>query len=329
MVVTAKTTCGRGISVIKTNLTMKPAIGFAICAAILAPLIYLGNPAIALLVGMGITLVFNKTIISNAPMLGKYSLQAAIVLLGLKLNISDLWRISANYTVAILIYVVAAIGVGLLLGRLMKVERNSSLLMASGTAICGGTTIATISPIIKARADQTGVALAIVFLLNAAALFSFPYIGHLLGMSQEQFGVWVALAIHDTSSVVATAQIYGEEAAAVATTLKLGRTLWLIPLVLIVSFRERSDGAKVRLPGFILLFLLASILGSTIPLPELVPTMAGLISKALLVIALFFVGTEISRSTLGNLKGKILAQALTLWAIVVPTTLFLVLQFVS
>ena len=329
MVVTAKTACRRGVSVIETSVKMKPTIGSAICAAVIAPLIYLGNPAIALLVGMAITLVFNKTLISNASALGKFSLQTAIVLLGLKLNVSDLWRISASYTVVILIYVIAAIGVGLLLGKLMKVERNSSLLMASGTAICGGTTIATISPIIQARADQTGVALAIVFLLNAAALFTFPYIGHLLGMSQEQFGVWVALAIHDTSSVVATALIYGEEAAAVATTLKLGRTLWLIPLVLIVSFQERSDGAKVRLPGFILLFLMASILGSTIPLPDLVPTTAGLMSKALLVIALFFIGTEISRSTLGNLKSKVLAQALSLWAIVVPATLFLVLQFVN
>jgi len=308
---------------------MKSSSGYLIYGLVLVPLIYLGNPAIALIVGMAITLATNKTFISNAPGLGKYCLQTAIVLLGLKLNISDLWRISADYTIAILIYVFVAIGVGLLLGTLMKVEKNSSLLMASGTAICGGTTIATISPIINARADQTGVALAIVFLLNAAALFSFPYIGHWLGMSQEQFGVWVALAIHDTSSVVATAQIYGEEAAAVATTLKLGRTLWLIPLVLFVSFRAQADGAKVRLPGFILLFLAASVLGSIIPLPELVPSVAGILSKSLLVVALFLIGTEISRSTLLSLKGKVLAQALALWAIVVPATLFLVLQYVA
>ena len=308
---------------------MPPAIGLSIYTLVLLPLVYFGNPAIALIVGMAITLGLNKTLINNAPLLGKYSLQAAIVLLGLKLDMNDLWRISANYTVAILIYVLAAIAIGLLIGRLFKVERNGSLLMASGTAICGGTTIATLSPIIKARPDQTGVALAIVFLLNAAALFSFPYIGHWLEMSQEQFGVWVALAIHDTSSVVATAQIYGEEAATVATTLKLGRTLWLIPLVLIVSFQERTEGAKVRLPGFIILFLLASIAGSTLPLPDLVPAVAATLSKALLVIALFFIGTEISRATLGNLKGKVLAQALALWAIVVPATLFLVLRFVS
>ena len=239
---------------------MNPAIGLTFYTLILLPLIYFGNPAVALLVGMAITLGLNKTLISNASVLGKYSLQAAIILLGLKLNIGDLWRISANYTLAIFIYVIAAITIGLMIGRLMKVERNSSLLMASGTAICGGTTIATLSPIIKARPDQTGVALAIVFLLNAVALFTFPHVGHWLEMTQEQFGVWVALAIHDTSSVVATAQIYGEESAAVATTLKLGRTLWLIPLVLIVSFRERSEGAKVRLPGFILLFLLDHLL---------------------------------------------------------------------
>jgi uncharacterized integral membrane protein (TIGR00698 family) len=304
---------------------MKPAIGLTFYTLILLPLIYFGNPAVALLVGMAITLGLNKTLISNASVLGKYSLQAAIILLGLKLNIGDLWRISANYTLAIFIYVIAAITIGLMIGRLMKVERNSSLLMASGTAICGGTTIATLSPIIKARPDQTGVALAIVFLLNAVALFTFPHVGHWLEMTQEQFG----LAIHDTSSVVATAQIYGEESAAVATTLKLGRTLWLIPLVLIVSFRERSEGAKVRLPGFILLFLLASVAGSTLPMPEFIPSTAAALSKALLVIALFFIGTEISRSTLGNLKGKVLVQALALWGIVVPATLFMVIRFVD
>ncbi|MBT3709005.1 MAG: putative sulfate exporter family transporter [Pseudomonadales bacterium] len=308
---------------------MNPAIGLTFYTLILLPLIYFGNPAVALLVGMAITLGLNKTLISNASVLGKYSLQAAIILLGLKLNIGDLWRISANYTLAIFIYVIAAITIGLMIGRLMKVERNSSLLMASGTAICGGTTIATLSPIIKARPDQTGVALAIVFLLNAVALFTFPHVGHWLEMTQEQFGVWVALAIHDTSSVVATAQIYGEESAAVATTLKLGRTLWLIPLVLIVSFRERSEGAKVRLPGFILLFLLASVAGSTLPMPEFIPSTAAALSKALLVIALFFIGTEISRSTLGNLKGKVLVQALALWGIVVPATLFMVIRFVD
>ena len=308
---------------------MKPAIGLTFYTLILLPLIYFGNPAVALLVGMAITLGLNKTLISNASVLGKYSLQAAIILLGLKLNIGDLWRISANYTLAIFIYVIVAITIGLMIGRLMKVERNSSLLMASGTAICGGTTIATLSPIIKARPDQTGVALAIVFLLNAVALFTFPHVGHWLEMTQEQFGVWVALAIHDTSSVVATAQIYGEESAAVATTLKLGRTLWLIPLVLIVSFRERSEGAKVRLPGFILVFLLASVAGSTLPMPEFIPSTAAALSKALLVIALFFIGTEISRSTLGNLKGKVLVQALALWGIVVPATLFMVIRFVD
>jgi len=308
---------------------MKSSYGYLIYGVVLVPLIYLGNPAIALIVGMVITLATNKTLISNAPALGKLSLQTAIVLLGLKLNIADLWRISSDYTFAILIYVFSALAAGLAIGTLMKVEKNSSLLMSSGTAICGGTTIATISPIINARADQTGVALAIVFLLNAIALFTFPYIGHWLGMSQEQFGVWVALAIHDTSSVVATAQIYGEQAAAVATTLKLGRTLWLIPLVLFVSFRARADGAKVRLPGFILLFLAASLLGSIIPLPHAVPSVAGLLSKSLLVVALFFIGTEISRRTLKSLKGKVLAQALSLWAIVVPSTLFLVLRYVG
>ncbi len=132
--------------------------------------------------------------------------------------------------------------------------------MASGTAICGGTAIATLAPLIGARADQVGVAIGIVFLLNAAALFGFPLIGHWLGMTQLQFGMWTALAIHDTSSVLATSAIYGNEALEIATTVKLGRTLWLIPLTLIVSLAQRASAARVRVPPFIVAFIAVSVL---------------------------------------------------------------------
>lgn len=307
---------------------MRPSTGWLIAIIALLPLLFLGNPAIALFTGTFLTLTLNKSIVANAANLGKYCLQTAIVLLGLKLNVADLLSISADYTLPITIYVLTVLGLGGLLGWALKVELNANKLMSSGTAICGGTTIASLSPIIGATAHQTGAALAIVFLLNALALFAFPHIGDWLKLSQEQFGVWVALAIHDTSSVVATAQIYGEEAAHVATTLKLGRTLWLIPLILAATIWSGSGEAKMRLPGFILLFILASITGSIVPLPDVIPKAAAIISSALLVAALFFIGTEISRQNLREIQARVLLQAIILWLTVVPATLTAVFYLV-
>ena len=305
---------------------MKLDTGLILPVVFLPGLIYLGNPAFALLIGMTLTLLLNRPV---GQEYGKFFLQGAIILLGFKLNMSELWRINAEYTLLVGVYVISAISLGLGLARLLKMESTSGILMASGTAICGGTTIATIAPILKARADQVGVALAIVFLLNAIALFTFPYIGHFFQLTQEQFGVWVALSIHDTSSVVATAQIYGDEAARIATTVKLGRTLWLIPITLIASFYVRSGQASVRLPLFILLFIAASILGSLIPLPTALINATSWISKALLVIALYLLGSEITRDTIRAIKGKALAQALILWSLVIPSTLFSVIYLID
>ena len=196
----------------------------------------------------------------------------------------------------------------------------SNQLISSGTAICGGTTIASLSPIIHARPDQTAVALTVVFLLNALALFTYPYIGEFLQLTQEQFGVWCALSIHDTSSVVATALLYGEDAGAVATTLKLGRTLWLIPLLVVASVMARQD-ARVQVPTFVLLFILSAMLGSFLDLPAWLTTSAGSISKALLVFALYCIGTDISRTTVRELRGATLVQGIALWLIAAPATL--------
>lgn len=292
-------------------------------------ILYLGNPAIALLIGMSLTLLFDRPLLPNTGLYSRYMLQAAIVLLGFKLDMADMWQINADYTLLVAIYVLSVISLGLCLGRMMGVENISNVLIASGTGICGGTTIATLAPIIKANAEQMGVALAIVFLLNAVALFTFPAMGEYFQLSQAQFGVWVALAIHDTSSVVATAAVYGDQAASVATTVKLGRTLWLIPLVVVTGLVAGRGAVKVRIPGFILLFVLGSILGSVLPMPAALPGVAGVASKGLLVMALFLIGTEINRQTLRSVKGRVLGQALLLWMLVVPTTLLLVMQLVD
>jgi uncharacterized membrane protein YadS len=295
--------------------------GYLIATVVLAALVLWANPAIALLTGAALTMTMNRALVTGGNTIGKYMLQAAIVLLGMKLDITALWQTSADYAGLIAIYVIGALVIGLAIARGLGVDRIPGTLIAAGTAICGGTTIATIAPILRAPPAQIGLTLAIVFLLNAFALLTFPAIGDWLGLSQTEFGVWVALAIHDTSSVVATAALYGEEAADVATTLKLGRTLWLIPLVLAVSMMERTQDAKLRVPGFILLFVVASAIGTIIGVPDTVTALAAAGSKALLIGALFFVGTEITRTTIAQLRGRVVWQALLLWALVVPATL--------
>jgi len=290
--------------------------------------IYYGNPAAGLLVGAALSLTFDKPVIAHAGPLGKYALQTAIILLGLKLNASQLVKISADYSLLVTSYVALTLSVGLGIGWILGNQRKSSQLIASGTAICGGTTIASLSPVIQARPEQTGVALTLVFLLNALALFTFPAIGEHLALTQEQFGVWAALAIHDTSSVVATSALYGDEAATVATTVKLGRTLWLIPLLLTFSILQHRGSAKLRIPLFITGFIAAACTGSLIDLPQVIVGGASMASKLLLVIALFCIGTEISRNTLRELRGTVLVHGLLLWALVVPLTLLMVTRLV-
>lgn len=291
-------------------------------------LVYHGNPALGLLAGAVISLIFNKPLSTHAHAIGKYTLQGAIVLLGFKLNASQLMKISADYSLLVTGYVLITIFLGLAIGLALGSQQKSSQLISSGTAICGGTTIASLSPVIQARPEQTGIALTLVFLLNALALFTFPAIGEYLSLSQEQFGVWAALAIHDTSSVVATSALYGEEAAMVATTVKLGRTLWLIPLLLVFSILQHQGSAKLRIPLFIVLFIITACAGSVTNLPIGLVNAASSASKMLLVVALFFIGTEISRETLRGLRGSVLIQGLLLWALVVPLTLLAVTRLV-
>ncbi|MEP4149224.1 MAG: putative sulfate exporter family transporter [Halioglobus sp.] len=312
------------------NLTSHPLLApqTLLALAALPVLVWHGNPAVALLVGAALSLGFNKAVIPIASTLGKQALQAAIVLLGLKLNAAQLVQISSDYSLLVTAYVGLTICIGLLIGHWLGNQRKCSQLISTGTAICGGTTIASLSPVIGARPEQTGVALTLVFLLNALALFTFPLVGETLSLTQEQFGVWAALAIHDTSSVVATAAIYGDEAATVATTVKLGRTLWLIPLLLVFSVLEQRGSAKLRLPLFIVAFVATACLGSLIELPSEVVNGASMISKSLLVSALFCIGTEINRSTLKELRGAVLLHGLLLWALVVPLVLWLVTQIV-
>lgn len=287
--------------------------------------IYTLNPAYALLLGLATRLSTGVNPLHRATKVGKLSLQSAIVLLGLTLGFDRMMQVSADYGFVVAVFVLGTLALGFVLAKLLASETNEATLLSSGTAICGGTAIATLAPLIQAKPHNVGVAMALVFLLNAVALLTFPYIGHALELSQQDFGAWVALAIHDTSSVVATAAIYGDEAAVVATTVKLGRTLWLIPLAFVVSLIYRSSEARLRVPGFILLFILAAALGSVLPLADQVLVTIGLVSKTLLVVALGMIGLEIDRNTLSQVSWRSLVLGGGLWLLVAPLALALVL----
>ena len=311
---------------------------FGIAVAIGVGIVF-QNPALALLGTLAVRLVLDVNPIEASSKISKLALQTAIVLLGFTLGIDQLVSVSANYGVIVGVYVLGtlALGAGFVwfVAKRQAQDANDAndvkepALLTAGTAICGGTAIATLAPLIEAESKQFAVAAALVFLLNIVAVFTFPLIGQWLALSQETFGAWVALAVHDTSSVVATAAIYGDQATQVATTVKLGRTLWLIPLAFAVSLiyqrGKPGAGAKIRVPGFVLMFVGAAIVASLLNLPETVTSGVGMVSKVLLVVALAMVGLDISRGTLKTLKGSTVAFGVGLWLIVAPAALLLVL----
>ena len=288
---------------------------------------YLRNPAVALLGGLGIRLILDINPVPNSSMLGRLSLQSAIVLLGFTLGFDRIIAVSADYGLIVAAYVLGTLLIGWLVALAIRGERVETGLLSSGTAICGGTAIATLAPLMEAKPHQFAIATALVFLLNVVALFTFPYIGAWLDMSQEVFGAWVALAIHDTSSVVATAAIYGDEAAAVATTVKLGRTLWLIPLAFCVSLLYRRGEAQLRVPVFVLLFVAAALASSILNLDSELQADISYASKLLLVAALGMIGLEIDRRTIRQMSFSSLAFGIGLWLIAAPAALALVLLF--
>ena len=307
------------------NQAQKSALAWLGVLLVIALGIYFQNPAYALLGALVLRLILDVNPIKQSGTIGKLSLQTAIVLLGFSLGIDSLMQMSSDYGLIVAVFVLGTLGLGLLMGRLLRSDEVETTLIASGTAICGGTAIATLAPLINAKPQQFAVATALVFLLNIIALLTFPYIGTQLGLSQEVFGAWVALAIHDTSSVMATATIYGDEAAQVAAAVKLGRTLWLIPLAFAVSLIYGRREAKIRVPTFVLLFVGMAIVSRFVPLEPVVVGYISLLSKTLLVIALAMIGLEINRQTLSQMSMRSIGLGVGLWIIVAPVALALVL----
>ncbi|MGY0398421.1 MAG: YeiH family protein [Ostreibacterium sp.] len=271
------------------------------------------NSPVALLMGFLFSFFLGNPFQSYSQKAISYLLRISVVGLGFGMIITETLQTSKEGFNLTFYSIILTISLGLLLTRLLKLDLKLGHLITAGTAICGGSAIAAISPIIKAKSKTISLALGVVFLLNSIALFIFPAVGHLLNLTQEQFGLWCAVAIHDTSSVVGAALSYGEEALRVAVTVKLSRTLWIIPLSILSMFLFKTKGEKVRIPYFILLFIGAIIINSYHLLPETATNLIVLSAKRSLILTLFLIGSTISISDLKSTGIKPIILASSLW----------------
>jgi uncharacterized integral membrane protein (TIGR00698 family) len=315
----------------QVNASPAPLARIALPVMVLGALLALtplASAAAALVGGAVIALTFGNPVQAMTHRWTHRLLPLAVVGLGAEMNLGTVARVGLHgigYTAISLAFVMAT---GLLLGRFLKVDRDAGLLISIGTAICGGSAIAAAAPVLRARPHQVSVALATVFLLNGVALVLFPPMGHLAGLSQNAFGLWAALAIHDTSSVVGAGLAYGPRALAVATTVKLARALWIVPMTLGLGFwvarRQRRAGAAgteadsvpVKKPWFIGGFLLVAALVTWIPGLQPAGHFVAMGAHHVLVLTLFLIGAGLSREALRSVGFRPFIQGLVLWLIV-------------
>lgn len=277
------------------------------------------SPALALFMGIAFALTMRHPYHSISSKTSKYLLQISVVGLGFSMNIHQSLQSSSDGMMMTIVSVTGVIAIGYLLGRWFGIDRKLTYLISSGTAICGGSAIAAISPVIRANENQTSMSLAVIFTLNAIALFIFPSIGHLLNLTEHQFGMWSAIAIHDTSSVVGAAKSYGDQALVVATTVKLTRALWIIPLALASTlFFPIKDGGKRRIsiPWFIFLFILAMVINTYLPLNVTLGSVISVLSHKSLSVTLFLIGTALSINAVRKVGMRPIILALVLWFLI-------------
>ena len=280
------------------------------------------SPPIALFLGIIFVNIFGQ--VFNADKIIKIVLQVSIIGLGFGINLKQALQAGSEG----FLFTVFSITLIVVLGYIFRIDKIITQLISFGTAICGGSAIAAIAPILKADGKQTSVSLGIIFLLNALALFIFPEIGQYFHLSQNQFGIWSAIAIHDTSSVVGAASKYGHEALQTATTVKLARALWIIPISFMLSFLNKSGG-KVKIPYFIGFFILAILVNSYFPAIKDVASYVVDFSKSSLKVALFLIGTGLSFQNLKNIGIKPLLLGIILWVVISVISLFAVLEFLK
>jgi uncharacterized integral membrane protein (TIGR00698 family) len=290
------------------------------------------SPPIALALGLVLAFTVGNPFPAQTKKTTKILLQASVVLLGFGMNLEAVVKAGKDGILFTIATIFGTLALGFLLGRILKVEEKTSALISSGTAICGGSAIAAVAPAIHADSEEISVSLGTVFILNSVGLFIFPVIGRALNLTENQFGVWAAIAIHDTSSVVGAASRYGAEALQIATTVKLARALWIAPIALFLAFlyRKKNAGKKTRvaIPWFIFFFLLATVARTYAPnfvLPSLfdAPVM---LAKTGLTVTLFLIGASLSRATLRKVGVKPLVQGVLLWIAISLISLWAVIQ---
>jgi len=279
------------------------------------------SPPIALFSGLILALTIGAPFSNSNKFISKYLLQISVVGLGFGMNLLDSVKAGSDGMFFTMFSVVSVLFIGITVGKWLGISKIPSFLIASGTAICGGSAIAAVGPIAKADECEMSVSLATIFVLNAIALFLFPVLGHWFHLSQHQFGMWAAIAIHDTSSVVGAGATFGEEALKVATTVKLTRALWIIPLSVFTSIYFKSKGDKVFIPWFIFLFILAMVMNTYLNIPKTLTHGIVAVSRQCLTITLFFIGAGLSRATLKSVGMRPLVLGLTLWVFIAVVSL--------
>jgi uncharacterized integral membrane protein (TIGR00698 family) len=295
------------------NQTVRQLIFVTALVLCLSPFI---DPPFALLLGLALSLTIGHPYLHLNHKATNWLLKTSVVGLGFGMNLHHAIQAGKEG----LVFTVFSIGItllaGWLLGKWLKTDTKTSYLISSGTAICGGSAIAAISPIIKADEKQMSVALGTIFVLNSIALLIFPTIGHWFNMTQHQFGLWCAIAIHDTSSVVGAAAKYGQEALQVATTVKLERALWIIPLSILTVFFAKGENKKISIPYFIGFFILAMCLSTYLPQFKNQYTYAVIIAKKGLTVTLFLIGAGLSLDRIKSVGIKPLIQGVLLWMLI-------------
>jgi uncharacterized integral membrane protein (TIGR00698 family) len=303
------------------NESLRKAI-FLFCIALcLTPWV---TPPVALFLGLIIAQFVGHPYQQHNKKLTTYLLQYSIIGLGFGMNIQTALKAGSQGILFTVVSILGTLLLGTLLGRAFKIDKKTSHLISSGTAICGGSAIAAVAPVIQAEEQQISVALGIVFILNSIALFVFPILGHQLHLTQHQFGLWSAIAIHDTSSGVGAASAYGTEALEVATTVKLARALWIIPVALGTAFAFRNGKQKIKIPYFIGGFVLAMVIYTYVPAIHPISPYIVAVAKKGLTITLFLIGAGLSRKAIRAVGVKPLLQGVILWVVISVAALWAV-----
>ena len=286
------------------------------------------TPPIALLLGLVVANLSGHPFLPFNHIAIRYLLQFSVVGLGFGMNAKSAIAIGSTSFLFTIISIVSTVLFGYLLGKWLTIEEKTSHLISCGTAICGGSAIAAIAPIIKSDEKQTSVALGVIFILNSVALFLFPTVGHWLRLSQQEFGLWCAIAIHDTSSVVGAANKYGQEALEIATTVKLARALWIIPVALMTTVFFKNKTSRIKIPYFIGFFIIAMLLNTYVAQITFFAPRIVALAKIGLTITLFLIGSGLNINVLRSVGIKPLLQGLLLWFFIASLALLAIINFI-